>query len=115
MHTFFPFVSENLLVRTDFNDFYLIQLTLFFMLGTCWYLYQDRIVLSNKFFALAMIMMALSLKNGLLLTLLPLTLTYSIFYLSAKAPKIFMSFDKKADYSYGIYLCLPCTTAPDTT
>jgi len=85
-----------------FKDMQLLPLMLFFFAGSTWYLYQDKIPMSNKYFVLATILYILSLRFGFYALVGPLTFVYVIFYLAAKFP--IKSFDRHADFSYGIYI-----------
>lgn len=85
-----------------FKDIQLLPLMLFFFAGATWYLYQDKIPLSNRYFILASVLYILSLRYDFYTLVGPLTFVYIIFYLAAKLP--LKSFDRKADFSYGIYI-----------
>lgn len=85
-----------------FADAQLLPLMLFFFAGSTWYLYKDKVTLNNKYFILASVLYVLSLKFGFYAAIGPLAFTYVIFYLAAHFP--IKSFDKKADFSYGIYI-----------
>jgi peptidoglycan/LPS O-acetylase OafA/YrhL len=95
-----PGVAGNLL--PVFRDAQLLPLMLFFFAGATWYLYRDKIPLSNKYFVLASILYVLSLRYGFYALAGPVTFTYAVFYLATHFP--IKSFDRKADLSYGIYI-----------
>lgn len=85
-----------------FKDPQLLPLMMFFFAGSTWYLYQDKIPMSNKYFVLASLLYILSLRYGFYALVGPVTFIYIVFYLAAHFP--IKSFDKKADFSYGIYI-----------
>lgn len=85
-----------------FTDPQLLPLMLFFFAGSTWYLYQDKVPLSSKYFVLAVAMYLLSMRFGFYALVGPITFVYVVFYLAAKFP--IKSFDRKADFSYGIYI-----------
>lgn len=85
-----------------FTDPQLLPLMLFFFAGSTWYLYQDKVPLSSKYFVLAVLLYLLSVRFGFYSLVGPVTFVYAVFYLAAKLP--IKSFDRKADFSYGIYI-----------
>lgn len=95
-----PGAVQNIL--PFFADPQLLPLMLYFFAGSTWYLYRDKVTLNNKYFILASILYVLSLKSGFYVVIGPITFTYIIFYLATHFP--IKSFDKKADFSYGIYI-----------
>lgn len=95
-----PGVAGN--VFPLFKDSQLLQLMLFFFAGSTWYLYSDKVPMSNKYFVLAAILYLLSLRFGFYTLIGPATFIYCLFYFAAKLP--IRSFDRKADLSYGIYI-----------
>lgn len=85
-----------------FGDPQLLPLMMYFFAGSTWYLYKDKVTLNNRYFILAAILYVLSLKFGFYAAIGPIAFTYIIFYLATHFP--IKSFDKKADFSYGIYI-----------
>lgn len=85
-----------------FKDAQMLPLMMFFFAGAGWYLYQEKIPVSNKYFILSAILFLLSCRYHFYPLLGPITFVYCVFYLAAKFP--IKSFDKKADFSYGIYI-----------
>jgi len=85
-----------------FADKQLLILILFFMFGSVWYLYQDKIVVQHKLGILAIFLYILGLRYSAHAILSPFTFTYMIMYLASHLP--FKNFDRKADFSYGIYI-----------
>ena len=100
MDTAIPGAAGNIL--PVFKDPQMLPLMLFFFAGSTWYLYQDKIPLSNRYFILAAILYVLSVRFGFYALVGPATFTYAVFYLAAKFP--IKSFDRRADFSYGIYI-----------
>lgn len=85
-----------------FGDPQLLPLMIYFFAGSTWYLFRDQLSLNNKYVVLAAILYVLSLRFGFYAAVGPITFTYIIFYLATHFP--IKSFDKYADFSYGIYI-----------
>lgn len=100
MDTAVPGSAGNIL--PVFRDAQLLPLMLFFFAGSTWYLYEDKIPMSSKYFVLAAILYVLSVRFGFYALVGPATFVYLVFYLAARFP--IKSFDRKADFSYGIYI-----------
>lgn len=79
-----------------------IKLMLMFFVGSIWYLFKDSIVMSNKIAVFAVIIALFAYRNNFWLIIEPAIFSYLIFYFSMMLP--FKNFDRKADFSYGIYI-----------
>jgi len=84
------------------GDPQLVPLMLFFFAGATWYLYRAKIVLSNKYAVLALVVYLLGLRYNFHTLVSPLAYTYLVFFMAAEFP--IKAFDRKADFSYGIYI-----------
>lgn len=92
---------ETLLSNTAYR---LAYLSLFFFAGTLIYLYRDKIKL-NKYIAIsAFVITIVSVPLMMLKAVLPLTLSYLVFYFAYHAKINLSNFAKHGDYSYGIYI-----------
>jgi peptidoglycan/LPS O-acetylase OafA/YrhL len=85
-----------------FNDTEMLLLLTVFLCGTIFYLYRDKIMLSNRYFLLVLLVFGFTLREGGFSLLMPLVLSYGLMYLAAHLP--IKSFDRKLDLSYGVYI-----------
>jgi peptidoglycan/LPS O-acetylase OafA/YrhL len=93
------------LVLRLFNPVNLPRLLVYFLSGTCFYLFQDRLIRKKEYALCALTVIIIScvwLKN--IDMILPFAGTYLLFY-STYHPRLnFADFASKGDFSYGIYL-----------
>jgi peptidoglycan/LPS O-acetylase OafA/YrhL len=89
-------------IFTPFRDIELITLLLFFLVGTAFYLFREKIIISNKFIVLTFLACVLGARYGFYTSIGPVLFSYFVLYMACKLP--IMNFDKRADISYGIYI-----------
>jgi len=81
------------------------QLGGYFILGSLFYLYQEKIVLNGWFMVMALAVFALPFKFESLELLHYLSLPYIVLYFAfAVNIKLFKNFGKYGDFSYGMYI-----------
>lgn len=84
-------------------DIQLVSLLLFFTMGAIFYLYRDSIVYKNKYVILSAIVLVVAARNGFYGLVSPVLYPYFVLYVACRFP-YFKNIDRKADYSYGIYI-----------
>jgi len=87
----------------QFYDFQLVSLLLFFAVGSMFYLYRDSIIYKNKFLVLSVLILIIAARNGFYGVVSPFLYAYVLLFIACKFP-YFKNIDRKADYSYGIYI-----------
>ncbi len=74
----------------------------FFSIGTCAYLFRDRIPMRFSIAVFCAALFAATLATRLYGIVMPLTLSYAVLYAAMRLP--LRNFDRRADLSYGIYI-----------
>ena len=74
----------------------------FFALGTCAYLFRDRIPMRSGIAWVCATLFAATLATPLYGIVMPLTLSYALLYAAVRLP--LRNFDRRADLSYGVYI-----------
>lgn len=80
----------------------MLRLLTVFLGGSVFYLYRSRIILDNRYFTLAILVLMYTFRRGGFVFVMPILLLYVLMYIAARCP--IRSFDKKYDLSYGIYI-----------
>jgi peptidoglycan/LPS O-acetylase OafA/YrhL len=84
-------------------DIQLVSLLLFFMVGSVFYLHRDLFAFSNRYVILSSLVLVVAARRGFYGVASPVLYSYIIMYLACRLP-YFKNIDRKADYSYGIYI-----------
>lgn len=79
-----------------------MELYTFFAIGSCAYLYRNRIRMRGSIALLALLSIAATLPTGIYGVVLPFTLSYLTLYAAMLLP--LRDFDRRCDFSYGIYI-----------
>jgi peptidoglycan/LPS O-acetylase OafA/YrhL len=85
-----------------FSDIYMLKLPMYFLAGSTYFLFMEKIVFKHKFFLVALGLTVISLQYNFYSLVAPLTLPYLLFSLAFKLP--LTNFDKYGDFSYGLYI-----------
>lgn len=78
------------------------KLLFYFMTGSLFYLYRDKIIISKKIFIFCCLIFILGIIIDKTYLLMYLVFPYIVIYLSILKPKIQIS--KIGDFSYGLYI-----------
>lgn len=89
------------LVPVDYNPQARRLFTLFFV-GSLWFLFKDQIILRRDWFALACAILVVGFYVHVSLLALAIPGSYALLYITVRWP--IRNFDKRADFSYGIYI-----------
>ncbi len=82
----------------------MVRLGMFFIMGMCYYLYQDRIVISGRIAIVAFILLIAGMYLADFSIVFALFGSYIIFYLAFQKRFIATWYDKVGDLSYGVYI-----------
>jgi peptidoglycan/LPS O-acetylase OafA/YrhL len=99
------FAAPPLLLREVHSippSFRILEVIVYFCLGTCAFLYRDRIPIRGWAAGLCALAVILAMPTRAFGVVLPLCLSYAIIYVAMRWP--IRSFDRRADFSYGIYI-----------
>jgi peptidoglycan/LPS O-acetylase OafA/YrhL len=88
----FPYIS----------NFHARRMLLAFLVGVLWFLFKDRIPLDGRIALASACALAIFARTPQVWRALPLFGGYLLFYSAAKLPV--RNFDRKGDFSYGIYI-----------
>jgi peptidoglycan/LPS O-acetylase OafA/YrhL len=80
----------------------LIMLCLFFSAGCVCFLYREKIPHSTAAFVISLVALGGSLPLGMFGLIAPVAMTYAFLWLAFALP--FGRFDRKGDFSYGVYI-----------
>lgn len=93
----------RLLLNSLFFDFRFFVLFAYFLIGSCFYVYLDKIKWSYGYFFLAVILILAGVGFNIFPILAPIPIVYSILFLSQVLPLQNLS-KKIGDWSYGVYI-----------
>ncbi|MEP7294246.1 MAG: acyltransferase, partial [Chloroflexota bacterium] len=84
----------------------LTQMLSYFMAGTVFYVYRDKIPMRRRYVGLALILMVISIiaGTGLFTFWFPTFGAYLLFYAASSQRSPFRRFSKHGDFSYGMYI-----------
>jgi peptidoglycan/LPS O-acetylase OafA/YrhL len=95
---------HTILPISYFGSEYARLLSMFFI-GVAFYIYREKIVLSNKiFYSLIVLLIVSSINNQLFFVIYNCSLAYIVFYLAYVPKGVIRKFNAYGDYSYGIYI-----------
>ncbi|WP_311080219.1 acyltransferase [Paenibacillus polymyxa] len=101
-YRFFNLLGDHywVLSTNEYDNF--IKLAPFFLFGSIFYLYKDKLIIHTRLVLLCIIVSLLALKAGLLNVFLIFTLPYIILTICVKYKT--SQFRKYGDFSYGLYI-----------
>jgi peptidoglycan/LPS O-acetylase OafA/YrhL len=84
------------------GDPYMVRLAFIFSLGMIFYLYRDKVIISNWLGALALVVFVISLKVGQYYEVGEVMWAYLCIFGAVRLP--FHNVDRYGDFSYGLYI-----------
>ena len=101
---FFGNLYHHPIIAPYFSDVSALpRLLTYFAAGVTFYLYRDRLPFSRKMLIICILLLALTIRQGLVWTL-PVCGAYALFYFVFHPKWRWPDFAKHGDLSYGVYL-----------